>query len=66
VITAIDQTSPAYRAGLREGDVIRSVNRQRIQSVSEFNQIVQGLRRGDNVLLQVVRKSGSLFLAFEL
>ncbi len=66
LVTDIAQASPAYRAGLREGDVIRSVNRQRLQSVSEFNQLVRGIKRGDNVLLQVVRRSGSLFLAFEL
>lgn len=66
IVTDVEQTSAAYRAGLREGDVIRSVNRQRLQSVSEFNQLVRELKRGDNVLLQVVRRSGSLFLAFEL
>ncbi len=66
VVTEIEQSSRAYRAGLREGDLIRSVNRQRIQNVSEFKQQVRDLKRGDNVLLQVVRRSGSLFLAFEV
>jgi serine protease Do len=66
VVTDLDQTSAAHRAGLREGDLIRSVNRQRLQNVSEFKQLTRALKRGDNVLLQVVRRSGSLFLAFEL
>ncbi len=66
VVTDIDQTSSAYRAGLREGDLIRSVNRQRLQNVSEFKQLTRDLKRGDSVLLQVVRRTGSSFLAFEL
>jgi serine protease Do len=66
VVTEIDQGSAAFRAGLREGDLIRSVNRQRIQTVSEFNQILQGAKRGDTVLLQIARRGGSLYLAFEL
>lgn len=66
VVTDIDQASAAYRAGLREGDLIRSVNRQRLQNVSEFKQLTRDLKRGDSVLLQVVRRNGSSFLAFEL
>ncbi|MGH7492792.1 MAG: DegQ family serine endoprotease [bacterium] len=66
VVVNIDQSSPAFRAGLREGDLVRSVNRKRVESLAQFNQTVKALKRGDSLLLQVVRRTGSFFLAFNL
>ncbi|MDZ7344713.1 MAG: DegQ family serine endoprotease [candidate division KSB1 bacterium] len=66
VVTSIDQNSAAFRAGLQEGDLIRSVNRQRVQSVAEFREALKGVKKGDTVLLQVTRSSGSLFIAFAI
>ena len=66
VVIDVDQASAAYRAGLREGDLIRSVNRKRVESLAQFNQTIKTLKRGDSLLLQVVRRNGSFFLAFNL
>jgi serine protease Do len=66
VVTSIDQYSEAYQAGLREGDLIRSVNRQRVKSVADFNRAVRKLKKGDTVLLRVHRQGQSFFIAFEL
>jgi serine protease Do len=66
VVVSIEQSSPAFRAGLREGDLIRSVNRKRVDSLAQFKQTVKELKSGDSLLLQVVRRSGSFFLAFNL
>lgn len=66
VITAIEPNSPAYRAGMREGDLIVSVNRQRVDDIEDFNSFVQGLKRGDTVMFRVIRGERSFFVAFEL
>ncbi len=66
VVVDIDQNSTAYRSGLREGDVIRSVNRKRVESLAQFQQAIKTMNSGDSILLQVVRPSGSFFLAFSL
>ncbi|MDZ7266797.1 MAG: DegQ family serine endoprotease [candidate division KSB1 bacterium] len=66
VVTAIDQASPAFRAGLRKGDLIRSVNRKRVQTVADFNAALAGASKGDTVLLHLTRRDGNLFIAFEL
>jgi len=55
VVTRVERGSPAYRAGLRPGDVVYAVNRQRIRSVQAFVQalsaaqgrIALSLLRGD-------------------
>jgi len=66
VVTGIDQASHAYQAGLREGDVIRSVNRRQIRSAEELESIIGGLKDGDTVLLGVYRDNGGFFIAFAL
>lgn len=65
VVSQIDESSMAYDAGLREGDLIRAINRARVSSAEVFYKIADSLKEGDEVLLQVVRaESGSFFIAF--
>lgn len=66
VVTAIDKNSPAFGAGLREGDVIQSINRKKVGSINDFNTVLQGVKKGDYILLNIVRQNSSLFLAFSL
>jgi serine protease Do/serine protease DegQ len=63
VVAEVEQGSPAWRSGLRPGDVIQGVNRKRVQSLKEFeaaagdNPAVLALdvKRGDSNLFVVVR-----------
>jgi serine protease Do len=64
VVTSIDQNSAAFAAGLREGDLILSVNRQRIQSEKDFSARVGDIEDGATVLLRVVRQNSGFFIAF--
>ena len=66
VVTEVDGTSAAYREGLREGDVILSVNRRRISSVGDFNSLLDGAAAGDDVLLRILRNRNSFYMAFTL
>jgi serine protease Do len=66
VVTDIDQNSEAYTSGLREGDLVLSVNRSKVTSVADFNQSVKEIKKGDDLLLQVDRANGGFFLAFTL
>jgi serine protease Do len=66
VVNSIDATSAAYRAGLREGDVILGANRRRVESIESFRDSMTGLSKGNSVLLRILRDSGSFYLAFTL
>ncbi|MCB2230445.1 DegQ family serine endoprotease [bacterium] len=66
VVISINQQSDAYVSGLREGDLIRSVDRQRVQSSDQFYTLVNEKKRGDSVLLRVYRGGNAFFLAFAL
>jgi serine protease Do len=66
VVASVNQGSPAYMAGVRQGDVIQSVNRQPVESPHDFYQIVEQKKKGDSLLLSVYRGNGTFFIAFTL
>ncbi|NQT23146.1 MAG: Do family serine endopeptidase [Candidatus Omnitrophica bacterium] len=43
-IIAIDTSGPFYTVGLREGDVIREINKNPIRNISDFNRVAQAVR----------------------
>ncbi len=59
IISGVERGSPAWQAGLRKGDVVTSVNRQPVSNIRMFNKLTQS---GSTLLLNIHRKSGSLFL----
>lgn len=62
VVTSIDPNSAAFRAGLREGEVILSVARQAVESVDEAIEACSDAS-AKVVLLQVVNGEGTRFVA---
>jgi len=59
LVTAVEQGSPAAERGLRAGDVITHVNRQRINGLGELRAIVEDAR---SVVLQIQRDDRNLLL----
>jgi S1-C subfamily serine protease len=63
VVAEVERGSPAWNAGLREGDVITTVNRKRIRNFKEFKSAVENgvsvlalnVKRGDSNLFVIVR-----------
>ncbi len=65
IVEEIDRNSSAAQNGLRQGDIILSLNRRPVTSVSEFNEGISSLELGDVVLLQILRGNNRFFIAFE-
>ncbi|MAB10850.1 DegQ family serine endoprotease [Hyphomonas sp.] len=59
-IAMVEAGSPAWRAGLRQGDVILEVNRRAVDSVDAFNQRLSDIDGA--IALTVQRGPGGLFL----
>ena len=51
VITAVSGGSVAERAGLRSGMLIQEINRRPIRSIDDFNAAMEGVGKGDSVLI---------------
>jgi serine protease Do len=63
VVGGIQPGSPAERAGLQRGDLIREVNRQPVQSVQEIRDAIAKAENENSLVLLVKRGPGSLFVA---
>lgn len=66
VVDDIAQNSPAYQRGLRTGDIIITLNRQRIESTDQFHEIAARLNPGDAALIQIIREGRRASFAFEV
>jgi serine protease Do/serine protease DegQ len=60
VVADVERRSPAWRYGLRAGDIIVAVNRQEVASVAEFESALR--RRAQVLALNVLRNGASLFI----
>jgi serine protease Do len=61
----VEPESPADRAGLREGDVIREINRKPVRSVEDFERLVRSLSSKQGVLMLIMRGKATLFLSIK-
>jgi len=59
LVTAVEQGSPAAQRGLRTGDVITHVNRQRVRTLAEAREIIENSR---SIVLQIQRDNRNLLL----
>jgi serine protease Do len=57
---------PAFDAGIREGDVIASIDRKKVEDPKDFEKLVADLKPGSTVAIYVHRSAGPLYLALRL
>ncbi|MHA2610124.1 MAG: PDZ domain-containing protein [bacterium JZ-2024 1] len=62
VVTEVDPSSPAEKAGIRVGDVIVAVNGTPVENVSHFQRLIIERKPGDTISLEVQRKKEKLTL----
>jgi serine protease Do len=64
VVTTVEEDSPAADAGIRQGDVILEVNRQRIRNTDEYAAAVRKSAEGTGtILLLIARGDSTLYVA---
>jgi len=57
MIGAVDENTPAFKAGLRSGDIIKEINKKKINSVMDFYKIINS--SGSKELIFKVNKQGT-------
>jgi Do/DeqQ family serine protease len=62
-VLAVEPGSPAWQAGLRQGDIITSVDRRPVKSLEDFRAAVESSK--DVLLLNVRRGDSALFMAIQ-
>jgi serine protease Do len=65
VIVEVDADSPAGKAGLREGDVIQEVNKQRVKNAKDLVGVSKQLKPNEKILMRVYSQGRSGYVALE-
>jgi serine protease Do len=65
VVTEVASGTPAEEARLRPGDVIKEVNRQKIQNVRDWKQITDKMQKGEPLLLLIKRSGNTFYVAIK-
>jgi serine protease Do len=64
VIVSRIESDPAFRAGLRVGDVILTINNQGVDGTEAFDRVVESLPEGKAVALRVMREGTTRYIAY--
>jgi serine protease Do len=55
IISALSDTSPAYKAGLKQGDTIVTANGEKIEDAKDLSRTVAAMKPGKSVAFEIVR-----------
>jgi serine protease Do len=62
VVTAVEPDSPAAQAGVKEGDLIKEVNREKINNLEEFKSALKRTAKGKDILFLLRRGMHTRFV----
>ncbi len=65
LISKVEPGSLAQAEGLREGDLVKEVNRVDTGTVGEFTVAVSKVKRGDTILLRVLREGRAFYVVLK-
>jgi serine protease Do len=65
MIVRVESNSLAHAEGLREGDLIKEVNRVETPSLADYSAALSRSRRGDTILLRVLRETRAFYVVLK-
>ena len=61
----VESNSLAHAEGLREGDLIKEVNRTETATLADYSAALSRSRRGDTILLRVLRETRAFYVVLK-
>ena len=66
LVVDVNEGSIAYKAGIRQDDIIVEVNQTPVETPAEVQRVISELKRGDTILFVVWRNGYTMYLAGKL
>jgi serine protease Do len=66
IVSYVEPGSPAESAGIRRGDVVRSVNGRSVEGIDQARRALFGAQVGDRLVLEIVREGATREVAMTL
>ncbi len=66
LVSRVTRGSLAHGEGLKEGDLIKEINRTDVRSVSQFSKALEQVNPGETILLRVIRKERAFFVVLKV
>lgn len=63
IISNILQNSLAWESGLRQGDIIKEINRQKLNTIADYRRLMQNIEEKSTILFLVKRGENTIFIA---
>lgn len=65
VVTEVEVGSPAQEAGVKKGDIIQEINRERVTSLDNWKRMISGISGSDVVVMFVNRGERKFYIALK-
>lgn len=62
-VSRVEQGSPAWRSGLRDGDIVIAVNRVRVRTIDDLTSVLE--RSGSAIAMNILRGNTRLFIVVQ-
>lgn len=66
VVVNVDRDSPAGEGGIMPGDIIMELDQKPLETVSQFNDMVESYKGGDTILFLVKRRDSTIYLTVKI
>jgi serine protease Do len=65
LITKVEPGSIAESEGLKEGDLIREINRKPVNNAQDFKTAIEQVKQGESVLIRLIRESRAFYVVLK-
>jgi serine protease Do len=62
LVSKVEPGGPASQAGIKTGDLIVEVNRQKVSNLDEYNNLISALKPGESIMVLRTRDNNSLYV----
>jgi len=66
LVTYVKNGSIAYREGIRAGDLIKAINKEKISSVNEFDKVIKSIKEDDIVFMRLKKGTDHYYVSFKM